>query len=287
MGSNMNNLPCRERTFSLQLVSSFEWIYIHKLRWLRYLLERLGRDHALAVWRDAIQDYDDELLMQILNTDWEETLENRDEEMEKRISEFVTTLFPVPVEGVSGKEAREIIDCMPPFKQIRERFPILDVKREITFYDALHLSWDGLALIVEEILERYGKSGELMVYDASLAELSAQGRRELEVEEFMARRVAQYNAEPQEAKRFSAALKVEVVKGTNNEVVSRVTECEFARYFRENHPQVGCLLCCSRDNAAYRLSNKRIRLQRETTLMEGGTECDFRVYALEEALISE
>jgi len=239
------------------------------------------------VWRDTFQDYDEELLMQILNTGWEETLENRAEEMEKRITELVTTLFPVPVEGVSGKEAREIIDCMPPFKQIRERFPRLDVKREITFYDAVHLVWDGLALIAEEMLERYGKAGELMVYDASLAELSAVGRRELDVDEFMARRVAQYSDEPQEANMFSAALKTELVKGTDNEVVTRVTECEYARYYRENHPQVGYLLHCSRDNAAYGLSNKRIRLQRETTLMEGGTECDFRVYALEEALVSE
>jgi len=287
MGSNMKHLPCRERTFPVQLVSTFEWSYTRKLRWLRYFLERLGRDHTLAVWRDALQDYDDELLMQILNRGWEETLESQAEEMEKRISEFVTTQFPVPVEGVSEKEAQEIIDCTPPFKQIRERFSTLDVKREITFYEALHLSWDGLALIAEEMLERYGKSGELIVYDASLAELSAVGRREMEVEEFMARRAAQYSAEPEEANMFSAALKVELVKGTDNEVVTRVTECEYARYFREKHPQVGCLLCCSKDNAAYRLSNKRIRLQRETTLMEGGTECDFRVYALEEALVSK
>jgi len=191
------------------------------------------------------------------------------------------------VEGVSEKEAQEIIDCTPPFKQIRERFPRLDMKREITFYEALHLSWDGLALIAEEMLERYGKAGELIVYDASLAELSAEGRRELEVEEFMASRAAQYSAEPEEANMFSAALKAELVKETDNEVVTRVTECEYARYYREKHPQVGCLLHCSKDNAAYRLSNKRIRLQRETTLMEGGTECDFRVYALEEALVSE
>jgi hypothetical protein len=287
MGSDTEYLPCRERTFLLQLVFSFEEIYIRRLRWLRYFLERLGRDNALTVWKDAFQDYDDELLMRILNTGWEETLENRVEEMEKRIAEFVAMQFPVPVEGVSGKEAREIIDCTPPFKQIRECFPTLEVKREIKFYEALHLGWDGLALIAEEMLERYGKEGELMVYDAKLAELCAVGRRKLEVEEFMTRRVAQYSAEPEEARMFSAALKAEVVKGTDNEVVTRITECEYARYYREHHPRVGYLMCCSGDNAAYHLSNKRIRLQRTTTLMEGGTECDFRVYALEEALVIE
>ncbi len=284
MDSIMNDLPCRERTFSIRFVRVFEEHYTHRIRWLRHFLERLGRDHTLAMWRDVFQDYDAKLLMRILDTGWEETLENQAEEMEERITEFVATQFPAPVEGVSGKEAREVIDCMPPFKQIRERFPTLDVRREITAYETLHLFSDGLALIVEEMIERYGKEGELIVYDAMLEYLSTRGTREIEVEEFMARRVAQYSDQPE---RVKAWLKTELVKGTDSEAITRVTECEFARYYRENHPRAGNLLHCSKDNATYRLSNKRIRLQRQTTLMEGGTECDFRVYALEQALVSE
>ena len=42
MVQNKEHLPCRERTFSAQLVSSFEWGYTRRLRWLRFLLERLG-----------------------------------------------------------------------------------------------------------------------------------------------------------------------------------------------------------------------------------------------------
>jgi hypothetical protein len=284
MDSIMNDLRCRERTFSIPFVRAFEEHYTHRIRWLRHFLERLGRDHTLAMWRDVFQDYDAKLLMRILDTGWEETLENQTEEMEERITEFVATQFPVPVEGVSGKEAQEVIDCMPPFKQIRERLPTLDVRREITAYEALHLFSDGLALIVEEMIERYGKEGELIVYDAMSEYLSARGIREVEVEEFMARRVTQYSDQSEGEK---AWLKAELVKGTDSEVITRVTECEFARYYRENHPRVGYLLHCSMDNPRYRLFNKRIRLQRTTTLMEGGTECDFRVYALEEALVSE
>ena len=283
----MSDLLCRERTFRAQLVLGFQEVYIRYLRWLRFLLERLGREHALNVWRNALLDYDDEWLMQILNTGWGETSESRTEEVEKRISEIVAALFPVPVEGVSGKDAREIIDSSPPIKQMGERFPMLEVQREMTFYEALHVSWDGLALIAEEIVERYGKAGELIVYDGKLAELSAVGRPKMEVKEFMTRRAAQYSLGPDEPGTFAVALKAELVKATDNEVVTRITECEYARYYRENHPRVGVLLCCSGDNAAYCLSNKRIRLQRETTLMQGGTECDFRVYALDEALFSE
>ena len=48
----------------------------------------------------------------------------------------------------------------------------------------------------------------------------------------------------------------------------------------ERHPRVGYMLACALDNAAYRSFNDQIRLQRTSTLMEGGSECDFRVYAL-------
>ena len=80
---------------------------------------------------------------------------------------------------------------------------------------------------------------------------------------------------------FSAGLEVELVRGSEQEVVTRVKECEWARYYRERHPQVGFMLACSADNAAYESFNDRIRLQRTQTLMEGGAECDFRVYAFQ------
>jgi hypothetical protein len=42
------------------------------------------------------------------------------------------------------------------------------------------------------------------------------------------------------------------------------------------------MVACALDNAIYRSFNSRIRLQRTSTLMEGGTECDFRVYAVDD-----
>jgi hypothetical protein len=79
----------------------------------------------------------------------------------------------------------------------------------------------------------------------------------------------------------SVGLEVEFIRGSETEVVTRVTECEWARYYRERYPQVGYMLACALDNAVYRSFKSRIRLQRDSTLMERGTECDFRVYAIE------
>ena len=132
------------------------------------------------------------------------------------------------------------------------------------------------------IAARFGTEGELIVYDALLEDLGAV-KRFTEVNTFMERRQARFSTEPEEADMFSAGLQVELLRANDSEVVTRVIECEWARYFRERHPTVGYLLACSLDNAAYRSFNERIRLQRTTNLMQGGDHCDFRVYALDEA----
>ncbi|MCI5210018.1 MAG: hypothetical protein D3910_14750 [Candidatus Electrothrix sp. ATG2] len=73
---------------------------------------------------------------------------------------------------------------------------------------------------------------------------------------------------------YAAGLDVEIMIATANEHVCRVvTHCEWARYFMERHPSV----------AFGRGYNKNIRMQRKTTIMEGGSECDFRWYSVKQA----
>lgn len=281
----MSYVPCRERTFPLLLADRFEVHYGTYLHWLRHFLERLGREPTLAVWEEAFGDYDEDLLLQILSSGWEGVEEQLSAEVEERIADTLATLFPVSVEGVTAEQAREIVDGSPPFRQIRQRLPSLDLERETTTYDALHLVRDGLALLAEAMIDCHGKAGEFMVYDAMLEELAGTPRK-VSVEDFMTRRYARFSTKSEEADIFSAGLEVEVIRGSDAEVVTRVVECEWARYFRERHPRVGYLLACSMDDPVYRSLNERIRLQRTCTLMEGGTECDFRVYAIEEAFVA-
>ncbi len=273
----MNTKPCRERTFPLRLVFDYQHHYALALRWLRHFVERLGREHTLAVWQEAFRNYDETFLLEILGAKWDEC-PTRNKNMEKELTDFAAELFPV--EGVSAVQAREIVDHTPPFQQIQARFPSLDVMREISTYDALHLFRDGLARIAETILDRYGKAGELMIYDVLLEEWPV--NEPTPVEKFMAQRKARFSKKPAKMDMHQAGLAVELVRASKQGVVTRVTECEWARYYRERHPRVGYMLACSLDNAAYRSINNRIRLQRTTTLMEGGSECDFRVYALPE-----
>lgn len=276
----MNYISCRERVFPLRLAPHFVHNYSSYLYWLKQLLERLGRESTLTVWQNAFQDYNDGYLVQILSAEWEEVAEDSGGDTEGQIAGFLSKLFPSPVEGVLAEEARQIIEKTPPFHQIRRRFPSLNVMRQITTYEALHLFCDGLALVAESLIELHGKQGELIAYDAMLEELAKEQKGTMSVAEFLSGRLSRFSSEPDEADMFTAGLEVEVIRGSEREVVTRVEECEWARYYQERHPGVGYLLACSLDNAAYRSFNESIRLQRTSTLMEGGEFCDFRVYAI-------
>jgi hypothetical protein len=277
----MAHKPCRDRTFPLWLSYEYERQYTANLTWLQQFLIRLGRLHALALWEGAFQRPDDGLLDRILASGWQETGEDRRDDLEAGLDSALAERFPAAIDSFGPTEARDLLDCTPPFRQIRQAFSSLDLVRETTTYEWLHLFLHGFALLVEEAIRRHGKEGELVAYDALLEEVAA-ATFSADVQTYMERRRDRFQTEPEEATPFTAGLEVELVRASETEVVNRVVECEWARYYRERHPTVGYLMACSVDNAAYRSANERIRLQRTTNLMEGGDHCDFRVYALPE-----
>ncbi len=276
----MSYTPCCERTFPLRLGEEFEFHYYYYLSWLKHLLERLGRECTLAIWQQAFADFDAALLSNLLSEGWEAIDGDEEADAEQIVASLMAEVFPLTVERVSPDEARHIVDGTPPFPQIRRRFSTLNMQRETTTYEALHLFRDGLALLAESLIDRHGKQGEFIAYDAMLAELSTADIPEQAIADFMATRQARFSSEPDVADMFSAGLQVELIRASESEVVTLVKECEWARYFRERHPRVGYLLACGLDNAMYGAFNERIRLQRTATLMEGGDSCDFRVYAV-------
>jgi hypothetical protein len=262
------------------LADGYEYHYWLYLNWLKHLLERLGREHALALWEDVFSGYDEGLLVDILSMGWEEEGESKPNGTAKALDEILSELYPSPVEGVSGEQVRMLVENTPPFRQIRQHLPSLNMKRQITTYEYLHLFRDGLGLVAEALMDDYGKQGEYLIYEAMLEEWPRNAEPRMSVGAFMSKRAARFGAEPEEPDIFSAGLEVELIRSSETEVVTRVVECEWARYYREHHPQAGYMLACALDNAAYRSFNDEIRLQRTSTLMEGGQWCDFRVYGV-------
>lgn len=272
----MNDIPCSERTYTLSLADRFGSQAHEYLVWLKTLLERLGREPALTLWEEAFADYDQALLVQILSSGWQPAPEQAD--CEQALAESLDELFAAPVAGLTKDEARTLLENTPPFRQIFRHLPDLNVARQITTYETLHLFRDALAGLAEALLDRYGKQGELIAYDALLELWPRHPEPRASAADYLASRAARFQTPPETPDIFTAGLEVKFIRASETEVVTCVVECEWARYFRERHPRVGYLLACALDNAAYRSINDRLRLQRTSTLMEGGDGCDFRVY---------
>jgi predicted hydrocarbon binding protein len=263
----------------LRLASWLPGRYASYLRWLSHLIDRLGVDRVLALWQEVHQGYDDALLSSILATGWCADEQADIAAAEEHIATLPARFFPEARKDIDQAQARLLAEQMPPVRQIRRAFPSLAVRRETTAYEALHLACDGPALLVEALIRSNGKQGELIAYDIQRAErIEAGGRRSGGVAEF----IADFTAQPREASLFAAGLTTEIMHVSEREVVLHVKECEWARYFRERHPQVGYLMACSTDEAAYRAFNPTLRLQRTSTLMEGAPMCDFRIFVVDQ-----
>lgn len=272
----MNYIQCCDRAFPLKL--NVGMFYTPYLRWLRHLSERLGFQNTLSIWKNSFADHDNILLMNILSSEWHKVSSDGDNQTEDSVDELVGVFFPNTNSDISIADVTNIIEETPPISQIRQLFSVNTVEKEITAYDALHLRFDGLACLAEALMEKYGKQGELIVYDLMIEGRLTSSKGETgSVEEF----IENFTAEPDMPGLFTSGLETELISKSQREAVVYVRECEWARYFQEQHPQVGYLMACSTDEVAYKAFNKSLRLQRTQTIMDGGEMCDFRIFAID------
>jgi len=274
----MSYIPCRKRRFPLILLPLVDRVSTGYAFWLKHLVERLGSDAVRQLWHDSFTKYDLKFLNSILTSGWSE-IKPVDSPEEANAPDVFGTYIGKGEQGMSVSEAESLVEDTPPLPQIRTAFPNPNVQRDTATYETLHLYAHGLALLSEALIECFGKQGELIAYDILHSGRFAMGKR---MGGTVAEYIQQSDEELQKPGIFSAGLEVERVNTSHDEYIIRVKECEWARYFRERHPQVGYLMACSTDEAFVRGFNSSLRLQRTTTLMEGGKVCDFRNYSLEE-----
>lgn len=276
----MTYIPCSKRTFKMQLVNPFVRNYRQYVHFLKFLLQRMGYDATIALWQNVLKAYDDTYLREIAATGWTRSIDAKTENIVNRLVSVLEEHFESPVEGVSREQAKRLVEKTPPILQIRDTFPTPNVVRSTTTYEALHIAFDALAILIESLLDVHGKEGELIAYDfLRINRASIAQGKPVSFAEFVSE--AQAFLTSPEPNIFTAGQDVEVVKTSDTEFVVHVKKCEWARYFQERHPQVGYLMACSTDEAFARACNEKIRMQRTSTLMEGGEVCDFRYYLTE------
>ena len=273
----MDYMPCCERTFLHQI--NFSKYYALYLRWFRHLSERLGLEDTISIWENAFANYDDEYLIGILSYGWTTVESDQSNWTPEKINNLISACLLTSAMVISTSKLGRIINNTPPLFQIKRFFSNDIVEREITAYDALHIRFDGFAYLAEAIIEAYGKQGEFIVYDLVVADRLADSEGQKgTVKEF----IANFMSKPDTPNLFTAGLEIQQINQTRTELVINVLECEWARYFRERHPQVGYLMACSTDEIAYKDFNSRLRLQRTQTIMEGHDKCDFRIFTIDD-----
>jgi uncharacterized protein (UPF0297 family) len=279
-GSQSSNASSNE-VFTMELEQEFLGIYSNYVDWLKTLVERLGYERMVAVWDDAYRNCDEKKLNEILSNGWTQKNDDKFNNVNEIIDNILSSSFSSPVEGLTKDQARRMIEAAPPVKQIRKNFTsVKNQVKDVTAYDYIHLTEHGRALLVESLLKHHKKEGELIAYDF-IRERRIKGAEKdtLSVEQLIS--AIGSITKSDKPNLMTAALKADIISSSEKEIVLHVKECEWARYFKENHPDVGYLMLCSTDEAAYRTGAKnRIRMQRASTIMEGGEICDFRVYAV-------
>lgn len=280
-------VPCRQRTYPTQLAVDFCEQYRFRLHWLKYLIERLGREPALTLWDAALAGSPDALTVQILAADWQVNPATQQIDVEQLIAAALEEVFPIELEGVGAEQARVIIDRMPPFPALRARFGNLNVTRNISSYETIHLFFHDIAKLAEKLIELHGKRGELIAYDAMLFAQVVDQKERLDAGEYLRAKEERFRKGFDAPTIFTAGLERKILRASDKELVWQVKQCEWARYFREHHPTVGSIISCTTDHALYGSHNKQIRLQLTSTLMEGDGVCNFRLYAIDEPLIEQ
>jgi len=248
--------------------------YRRRLYWLRYLLERLGRKQTLLVWQEAFARPDPGLLEPFLASGWKRHTNAAAPPSEETL---LGEGFPTSLEGVTRGRARELLANDPTLALPRAHHTELRVRKQATAYIAIHIGHDGLARLTEALSRRLGKEGELVAYDVMRAyRRETASKRPMTVEQLL----SQWGATDGPQDVFWAGLETEVIRRSEREVLAHVKACEWARYYHEHHSTVGYLVSCSTDDAELVTCNAGMRMQRTSTLMEGGPVCDFRVYVL-------
>jgi len=84
--------------------------------------------------------------------------------------------------------------------------------------------------------------------------------------------------------KVGGAMELDVLEQTETSYVFNVTRCKYAEMYREmGLGEIGHLLSCQRDAAFCEGYDKRMRLQRTQTIMQGASHCDFQYTLVDEA----
>lgn len=151
-------------------------------------------------------------------------------------------------------------------------------KADMTYEDFFKVAYGEQAIpVMNNLSGQIGKDRFLEMLQKATSEIAVR-RVEEEYRKQPKRDLATYLADLKNPPPlYQHALTFEFVKDTEKEAEVKITECLWAKTFRQaNAADIGYSLICHGDIAAIKAYNPKITLTRSKLLMKGDDECRFR-----------
>ena len=148
---------------------------------------------------------------------------------------------------------------------------------EMTFERVFNFAYRGYIALMQNLAKELGEDGFLEALEKASSKASAQ-RFQKRAEDAPSNDFSAFTALVQDRNRFwKHVYSMDIVENTETAFEVRVTECLWAKTYREaNAADIGYARHCHPDFAECQAFNPRIRLIRTKTLMQGDDCCNFR-----------
>jgi peroxiredoxin family protein len=156
-------------------------------------------------------------------------------------------------------------------------------KTDMSYTDLFSFSYGRMIPVFQHLSNQIGKEKFIEMlkqatYERSFQSMEARAKNVPERDRDMATFMSTMR-NPSEM--YKHALSYEILKDTEKEAEFRVTECLWAKTFRQsNAGDIGYALVCHSDIATIKAYNPKIVFSRPKLLMQGDSECRF-LYRLE------
>jgi len=149
---------------------------------------------------------------------------------------------------------------------------------EMSFAEVFKFTYqDGLVPLMEQMARQVGREKLIEMLKQAASDAAAE-RMQKRAEELQPRTPAVFVSPLKNPQRFTRhALTLEVVEETEKAAELSVTECLWAKTFREAHAaDIGYAVSCHPDYASARAFNPSMKMIRTKTLMQGHDCCNHR-----------
>jgi hypothetical protein len=149
-------------------------------------------------------------------------------------------------------------------------------KADLSFQEVFEFSFERLVPVLQGLAREFGEENFLQAIKKVTSECAFQAGQD-HARQLAKNDLAAFKAAGEPGHFGKHAFTVETVEDTPKAVELRVTECLYAKIFREmGAAELGYALICHRDYADCKGFNPKITMIRTKTLMQGDDHCNHR-----------